>query len=54
MARHLSGPGVLERRGGFVMDAELIAALERGLLRLEVFTRQHPFGAARAVLALPE
>lgn len=48
----LSGPGVARGRGGFVAEADLVEALQEGDVRLEVFTRQHPLGAARAVLGL--
>lgn len=48
--RRLSGPGVASASGTLTVDAELAGALEAGTVRLEVFTRQHPFGAAGAVL----
>lgn len=50
VARRLSGPGVASEGGDFVLDPALRDALDRGEVRLEVFTRSHPFGAAAAVL----
>ncbi|MBT8487652.1 MAG: amidase [Gemmatimonadetes bacterium] len=49
----LSGPGVASHQGELRAEQDLVEALERGDVRLEVFTRQHPLGAARAVLGLP-
>lgn len=49
----LSGPGVAVTRGDLAAEGDLVEALAVGEVRLEVFTRQHPFGAARAVLRLP-
>lgn len=48
--RRLSGPGVISSSGSFVVESDLREALDRGEVRLEVFTRAHPFGAARALL----
>lgn len=50
VARRLSGPGVVEAAGSFVLDAALREAIDGGEATLEVFTRAHPFGAARARL----
>lgn len=52
--RRLSGPGVLRASGSLVVDEGLRAALEAGEVRLEAFTRQHPFGAAGARLDVRE
>ncbi len=46
----LSGPGVAEAHNELLAEQDLMDALARGEVRLDVFTRQHPFGAARAVL----
>ena len=50
VARQLSGPGVTVSAGSFVVDAQLREALEAGDVLVELFTRDHPFGAARARL----
>lgn len=46
----LSGPGVAAAQNELLAEQDLMDALARGEVRLDVFTRQHPFGAARAVL----
>ena len=46
----LSGPGVADVQDELLAEQDLMDALARGEVRLDVFTRQHPFGAARAVL----
>jgi Asp-tRNA(Asn)/Glu-tRNA(Gln) amidotransferase A subunit family amidase len=54
VSRRLSGPGATFGSGVFTLDAALRSRLERGELHLDLFTREHPFGAARAVLRLPD
>lgn len=49
--RRLSGPGVTSASGSFVIEPDLRAALDGGEARLEVLTREHPFGAAAAWLS---
>ncbi|HSW27918.1 MAG TPA: amidase family protein [Longimicrobiales bacterium] len=49
----LAGPGVLRATGTELLTPNLRAWLEAGALTLEVFTRAHPFGSARAVLEVP-
>lgn len=49
----LSGPGALSARGTEQLTPNLRAWLEQGVLALELFTRAHPFGSARADLRLP-
>ncbi len=50
VAARLSGPGLAVAAGAFTAEADLVYALRRGAVRLEVYTRAHPLGAARAVL----
>ena len=49
----LLGPGVLRAEGTEPLTPNLRSWLEAGALTLEVFTRSHPFGSARAVLEVP-
>jgi Asp-tRNA(Asn)/Glu-tRNA(Gln) amidotransferase A subunit family amidase len=49
----LSGPGVLHTGGMERLTPIVRTWLEEGALSLEVFTRAHPFGSARAVLQIP-
>ena len=53
VARRLSGSGVSQRRGTLVLSAGLRERLDAGDVIIEVFTRDHPFGAARATLRPP-
>lgn len=49
----LAGPGVLHATGTELLTPNVRSWLEAGALTLEVFTRAHPFGSARAGLAVP-
>jgi len=49
----IAGPGVLRAEGTEPLTPNLRSWLEAGALSLEVFTRAHPFGSARAVLEVP-
>jgi amidase len=49
----VSGPGVLRAVGSEPLTPNLRSWLESGALTLELFTRSHPFGSARAVLEVP-
>jgi hypothetical protein len=49
----LAAPGVLRAAGTELLSPNLRAWLESGALTLEVFTRAHPFGSARAALEVP-
>jgi hypothetical protein len=49
----LSGPEVLSASGAWVMTDAAVQRLDQGELHLEVFTRAHPAGAARAQIAVP-
>lgn len=49
----LSGPEVLHAAGEERLTPSLRAWLEEGALTVEVFTRAHPFGAARAAVRVP-
>ena len=53
VTRRLSGPGAASGSGVFSLDAALQSRLERGELQLDVFTRDHPLGAAGATIRLP-
>ena len=53
VARRLSGSGVSQRSGTLVLSAGLRARLDAGEVIIEVFTRDHPFGAARATVRSP-
>ncbi|NJD20745.1 MAG: amidase, partial [Gemmatimonadetes bacterium] len=48
-----SGPGIVHAVGTEMLTPNLRSWLEAGALTLEVFTREHPFGSARAVLEVP-
>ena len=54
VVRHISGPGRTDPRGTLVLTPRNRARFEAGELSLDVFTRTHPLGAARARLRLPE
>lgn len=49
----IAGPGALRTTGVELLTPNLRSWLEAGVLTLEVFTRAHPFGSARAELAVP-
>jgi hypothetical protein len=49
----IAGPGALRAQGTELLTPNLRAWLEAGALTLEVFTRAHPFGSARAALVVP-
>ncbi|MHB1192060.1 MAG: amidase family protein [Longimicrobiales bacterium] len=49
----LAGPGVLRAAGAQALTPNLRTWLEAGALTMEVFTRSHPFGSARAALEVP-
>lgn len=49
----LSGPGVSQSRGSELLTPNLRRWLEEGAITLEVFTRSHPFGAARVEVRVP-
>ncbi len=53
VARRLSGPGSAVAEGSFRASPGLVERLAAGEVVLEVFTRGHPFGAARAEVRLP-
>ncbi len=53
VALRLAGPGALRSAGTEHLTPNLRSWLEAGALTLEVFTRTHPFGSARAALAVP-
>jgi Asp-tRNA(Asn)/Glu-tRNA(Gln) amidotransferase A subunit family amidase len=53
VVRRISGPGVTTPQGTIRLTPANRSRLERGELYLDVFTRGHPFGAARASLELP-
>lgn len=46
----LAGPGVLRASGDQMLTPSLRTWLEAGSLTIEVFTRSHPFGSARAAV----
>jgi hypothetical protein len=52
VVRRLSGPGVTAPNGMLTLTPANRSRLEEGELYLNVFTRDHPFGAARARLEL--
>ncbi|MDP2958971.1 MAG: amidase family protein [Longimicrobiales bacterium] len=49
----IAGPGALRAQGTELLTPNLRLWLEAGALSLEVFTRAHPFGSARAALEVP-
>jgi len=49
----LVGPGVLRASGNEMLTPNFRGWLESGALTLEVFTRAHPFGSARAAVLAP-
>jgi hypothetical protein len=53
VVERLSGPGVLQASGAWQPNAATLERLERGELWLELFTREHPRGAARAKITPP-
>ncbi len=53
VVRRVSGPEVTTPRGTLTLTPANRSRLERGELYLDVFTRDRPFGAARASLRLP-
>jgi hypothetical protein len=53
VARRLSGPGALRANTSLRITAGLREKLDAGEVVVEVFTRDAPFGAARAVLTFP-
>jgi len=53
VARRLSGPGMARVRATVDLRNGLRERVEAGEVVLEVFTRDHPFGAARARLRFP-
>ena len=46
-------PGVLPADGTVMLDTDERTRLEAGEIYLEIMTRDYPFGAARAPVALP-
>ena len=53
VVQNISGPEVTETVSTLTLSPTNRARLEAGELYLDVFTREHPFGAARARLELP-
>ena len=53
VAQRLSGSGVSRRSDTLVLSVGLRERLSAGEVMIEVFTRHHPFGAARATLLFP-
>jgi Asp-tRNA(Asn)/Glu-tRNA(Gln) amidotransferase A subunit family amidase len=49
----LSGPELLSSSGSWALTPAMVTRLEQGELYLDVFTRDHPAGAARARIDLP-
>ncbi len=53
VVQRITGPEVTEAASTLTLSPSNRARLEAGELYLDVFTREHPFGAARARLELP-
>ena len=54
VAHRISGPGESRRTGTLTLGAVLRERLDAGEVSLEVFTRDYPFGAARAMVRFRE